>query len=73
MAEKSLERRFRSIDGPLMEESRDLAKAIYKNLAEMEQLSGEQGQIEQNKKAEEYEWCRLCALIIEEEMRVWKV
>lgn len=51
--------------GPREHRSLHAAHAIFDNLAEIEQLAGEQGALYQDYRAERYEWCRLVAMVIE--------
>lgn len=51
--------------GPREHKSVHAAQAIFDNIAEIEQLAGEQGQLYQDDRAERYEWCRLVAMVIE--------
>ncbi len=51
--------------GPREHRSLHAAQAIFENIAEIEQLAGEQGQLYQDDRAERYEWCRLVAMVIE--------
>ena len=51
--------------GPREHRSLHAAQAIFDNIAEIEQLAGEQGQLYQDDRAERYEWCRLVAMVIE--------
>ncbi len=50
---------------PMEHRSLHAAQAIFDNIAEIEQLAGEQGQLYQDDRAERYEWCRLVAMVIE--------
>ncbi len=51
--------------GPREHRSLHAAQAIFDNIAEIEQLAGEQGALYQDDRAERYEWCRLVAMVIE--------
>lgn len=51
--------------GPQLEISRKIACMIHACLNEVEQLAAHQGQMEQDVRSEQYEWCRLVAMIIE--------
>ena len=51
--------------GPCEQRSVHAAQAIFDNIAEIEQLAGEQGALYQDDRAERYEWCRLVAMVIE--------
>ncbi len=77
--EKAMEKRKRATGleglgilrqaGPREHRSLHAAQAIFDNIAEIEQLAGEQGQLCQDDRVERYEWCRLVAMVIEVYMR----